>query len=159
MQIDVKHETTCWKFICRKPYKYRLGEDVKKIIYEYWMKISCVSPKGRDVMQWRITQNQYEEHAKHILDTAQVELFNKFIEENHGINVSISTYVQQKPWYVKPITVRDTCCSCYHVEFQLYYETFLNFGKTFWKNSLTPSIIHGFICKILCARESHELFY
>jgi len=45
------------------------------------------------------------------------------------------------------------------VEFQLYYETFLNFGKIFWKNSPAPSTIHDFISKILCARESHDLFY
>jgi hypothetical protein len=159
LQIDVNDELACWTVICRQPYKDRLGEDVKKIIYEYWMKNSRVSPKARDVMRRRITRNQYEEHAKHILDTTQIELFNKFIEENHGINVSISTFVQQKPWYVKPITVRDTCCCHYHVEFQLYYDTFLNFGKTFWKNSPPPSTIHDFISQILCGRENHELFY
>ena len=67
--------------------------------------------------------------------------------------------MQQKPWYVKPITVRDTCCCHYQVEFQLYYDTFLNFGKFFWKNSPPPSAIHDFISQIICARENHELFY
>jgi hypothetical protein len=81
----------------------------------------------------RITRNPYEEHAKHILDTTQIELFNKFIEENCGINVSINIFVQQKPWYVKPITVHDTCCCRYHVEFQLYYDTFLILVKHFGK--------------------------
>ena len=45
------------------------------------------------------------------------------------------------------------------MEFQLYYDTFLDFSKTFWKNSPPPSTIHGFISEILCERESHELFY
>jgi len=45
------------------------------------------------------------------------------------------------------------------VEFKLYYETFLNFRKTFWKKPPHPSAIDGFISDILCARESHELFY
>ena len=44
-QIDVNDELACWRAICRQPYKDRLGEDVKKIIYEYWMKNSRVSPK------------------------------------------------------------------------------------------------------------------
>ena len=50
MQIDVNDEIACWTANCRKPYKDRLGENVKKIIYEYWMKNSRVSPKERDVM-------------------------------------------------------------------------------------------------------------
>ena len=67
--------------------------------------------------------------------------------------------MEQKPWYVKHITVCDTFCCRYHLEFRLYYETFHNFGKIFWKKSPPPSIIHDFISQILCARESHELFY
>ena len=47
LQIDVNDELACWTIICRQPSKYRLGENVKKIIYEYWMKNSCVSPKER----------------------------------------------------------------------------------------------------------------
>ena len=81
-------------------------------------------------MRRRITRNQYEEHEKYLLKTTQIELFNKFKEENRQIHVSLSAFVQQKPWYVKPITVRDTCCCCYHVEFELYYDTFLDFGRT-----------------------------
>ena len=69
------------------------------------------------------------------MDTTQIEFFNKFKEENHEIDVSISAFVQKKPWYVRPITVCDTSCCHYNVEFQLYYDTFLNFGKTFWKYS------------------------
>ena len=67
--------------------------------------------------------------------------------------------MQQKSWYVKPITVHGTCCCRYNVEFQLYYDTFLNFGKGFLKKSPPPSTIHDFISQILCGRENHELFY
>ena len=110
-------------------------------------------------MWWIIIRNQYEEHTKHNLDTTQIELFNKFKEENCEIHVSISAFVQQNPWYVKPITVRDTCCCHYHVEFHLYYNTFLNFCRKVWKYSPPPSIIRDFISQILCGRESDELFY
>ena len=50
LQIDVNDELTCWTAIFSQPYKDRLGENVKKIIYEYWMKNSHVSPKARDEM-------------------------------------------------------------------------------------------------------------
>ena len=70
-----------------------------------------------------------------------------------------SVLFAKKPWYVKPITVCDTCYCCYHVEFQLYYDTFLNFGRKFWKDSPPPSTIYDFVSQILCGRESDELFY
>ena len=88
----------------------------------------------------------------------QIQLFNKFKDEHSELNLSINTFVQQKPWYVIPITIRDTCCCHYHVEFELYYDTFLWFGKTFWPNS-PPSTIHVFISEILCERDSHKIFY
>ena len=36
LQIDVNDELSCWRAICRQPYKDKLGENVKIIIYEYW---------------------------------------------------------------------------------------------------------------------------
>ena len=122
------------------------------------MKNSCVFPNESDVVRTRIARNQYEVHPKHFLETTQIELFNKLKEDNHEMDVSINALLQQKPWYVKPITVRDTCCCRCPVEFQLYYDTFLNFGKTFCKYS-PLSTIHAFISQILCGRKSHELFY
>ena len=93
------------------------------------------------------------------MEITQIELFNKFKEEHSGVNMSICTFMQKKPWYVKPSTIRDTCCCCYHVDFELYYDTFIDFGKTFWENSPPLSTIHDFISQILCEREGHELFY
>jgi hypothetical protein len=69
----------------------------------------------------------------------QIELFNKFKEEHKEVKISINTFVQQKPLLVRPITVRDTCCCHYHVEFELYYDTFLDFGKNLWPGSPPPS--------------------
>ena len=85
-------------------------------------------------------------------------MFNKFKDEHNELNLSINTFVQKKPWYVIPITIDDTCCCLYHVEFELYYDTFLRFGKTFWSN-LPPSTIRAFIFEILCERDSHKIFY
>ena len=65
LQIDVNDELACWRAICRQPYKYRLGKNVKKIIYEYWKNNSRASPTAKHVMQRRIARNQYEEHEKY----------------------------------------------------------------------------------------------
>ena len=88
---------------------------------------------------------------------SQIQLFNEFKDEQDEVSLSINTFVQQKPWYVIPISIRDTCCR-YHVYFELYYDTFLWFGKKIWSNS-PPSKIRAFISEILCARDSHENFY
>ena len=99
-------------------------------------------------MRQRISGNQYEIHPKHILEMNQIQLFNKFKDEHREVNLSINTFVQQNPWYVIPITIRDTCCFHYHVQFELYYDTFLRFGQIFWPNS-PPSTIRAFISEIL----------
>ena len=95
----------------------------------------------------RLSRNEYETHAKHILEMTQIQLFNKFKDEHSELNLSINTFVQHKPWYVRHIIVCDTSSCCYHVEFELYFDTFLKFGKMFYPNSPIPSIIHVFIFK------------
>ena len=86
----------------------------------------------------------------------QIQIFNKFKDEHSELNLSINTFVQQKPLYVRPITIHDTCFCHYHVEFELYDDAFLRFGKTFWLNS-PPSTIRAFISEILCESDSHEI--
>ena len=50
LQVDVNDELACWRAICRQPYKDRLGENVKKIIYEYGKNNSHISPTSKHVM-------------------------------------------------------------------------------------------------------------
>jgi hypothetical protein len=88
-----------------------------------------------------------------------VEMFKIFMESNVDVKISLSTFVKLKPWYVRPIVVCDTCCCRYHVEFELYYETFLNFGIQCWPNDPPPSSVREFVSKILCARENDQVFY
>ena len=88
----------------------------------------------------------------------QIQLFNKFKHEHNELNMSINTIVQHNPWFFTPNIIHDTCCCLYHVDFEVYYDTFLRFGKTSWSNS-PPSTIRAFIYEILCERHSHEIFY
>ena len=75
------------------------------------------------------------------------------MKSNIDVKISLNTFVKIKSWYVRPIIVGDTCCYQYHVEFQLYYETFLNIGIQYWSNKPPPSSAHDFLSNILCARE------
>jgi hypothetical protein len=67
--------------------------------------------------------------------------------------------VQQKTWFIRPIIVHDLCCFHYQVEFELYYDNFLDFGKTLWPGSPPPSTFRVFVSEILCERENDDLFY
>ena len=150
MKIDENDELACWAIICRQPYKDRMGECVKDIVQKYWLEHARVSPNSRDVIRQILSQNVYEICPKHIMEMTQVQLFNKFKHDHRGINMSITTFLQQKPWYVRPITIRDTCGCHYHVQFKLYYDMFLEFGKMFWTNSPPPPIVREFISQTLC---------
>jgi hypothetical protein len=159
LQMDVNDGLACWTVFSQQPYKDRLAENVKELVCNFWLEESHVSPHTRDVLRQRITRKQYEEHPKHIFPMTQIELFNKFKEENKEVKISINTFVQQKTWFIRPIIVRDTFCCRYHVEFELYYNTFLDFGKTLWPVSPPPSTFRVFIYEILCEREDDDLFY
>ena len=92
-----------------------MGEGVKDIVQKYCLEHSRFSPNSRDVIRKRVSQNIYESLRKHIMEMTQVQLFNKFKEDHRGINMSIITFLQQKPWYDRPITIHDTCFYHYHV--------------------------------------------
>jgi hypothetical protein len=158
LQIYANDELACWTMISRQPYKDRLAKNIKELACNCWLIEYRVSPHTRDVLRGRIARKKYEEHPKHIFPMTQIKLFNKFKEEHKEVKISINTFVQQKPGFVRPITAHDICCCRYHVDFELYYDTFLNFGKNLWPSS-PPSIFCAFISEILCEREVDELFY
>ena len=74
-----------------------------------------------------------------------VALFEEFKESNTGIQISFTMFNKLKLWYIMPNTIRDTCCCRYHVEFQLYYETFVYFCKKHWDGEPSPHIVQDFI--------------
>ena len=72
------------------------------------------------------------------------------MEINVDVNITLSTFVKHKSWYVSPITIGDTCFCRYHVEFQLYYEIFPYFGIQYWSNDPPPFSVHELLSHILC---------
>ena len=74
-------------------------------------------------------------------------MFKTFMDSNVDVNISLITFVKLKPWYVRPIIVRDTCCCRYHVEFEWYYETFNHFGIHCLPNDPPPSSVRNLYLK------------
>ena len=82
-----------------------------------------------------------------------VGLFKEFKESNLGVQISFTMFSKLKQCYIRPNTIRDTCCCRYQIEFQLYYDTFVDFCKEkHWDGEPTPHTVHDFISMILCNR-------
>ena len=55
--------------------------------------------------------------------------------------------------------IQDTCCCQYHIEFQLYYDTFVDFCKKHWDGEPSPHTVRDFISMILCNRNPENVFF
>ena len=71
------------------------------------------------------------------MEMTRVALFKEFKESNPGVQISFTMFSKLKLWYIRPNMIRDSCCCRYHVEFQLYYDTFVDFCKKIWDQLLT----------------------
>ena len=93
------------------------------------------------------------------MEMTGVALFEEFKESNPGVQISFTMFSKLKPWYIRSNTIRDTCCCRYHIEFQLYYDTFVDFCKKHWDGELAPHIGRDFISMILCNRNPENVFF
>ena len=91
-QIDENDELACWTIICRQHYIDRMREGIKDIVHKYWLAHARVSLNARDLIRQRVSRNEYETHAKHIMEMSQVQLFNEFKDDYRGISMSITKF-------------------------------------------------------------------
>jgi len=69
-----------WTFNSTLPRKDKeISEALKSLIEDFWKTNKCVSPNQRDVVRSRIGSRNCEPHAKHFLDSTQIQFFAKFI--------------------------------------------------------------------------------
>ena len=159
VRIDENDEATCWAFICRQPYRDRLPENVREQVIEFWDRHSRAIPDQKHVLRKRLSKGVYAEHCKHVMEMTGVALFEEFQETNPHVKIAISMFNKLKPWYIKPNTIRDTCCCRYHVDFEYHYDTFIDLYKRHWNGEQPPPTVRDFISMILCKRNPGEMFY
>ena len=106
-----------------------MEEGIKEKVIEYWENHSHVIPDQKHFMRQRSSKGICKEHCKHVMEMTGVALFKEFKESNLDVQISFTMFSKFKPWYISPNSIRDTCCCRYHVEFQLYYDTFVDFSK------------------------------
>ena len=87
----------------------------------------------------------FVENTKHVLEMTKVSLFEEFQERNPHAKITINMFQKLKPWFIRPNTIHDMCCCRYHVEFQLHYDTFLEFYNKHRQDDPPPTIVHDFV--------------
>lgn len=130
--IDENNEATYWTLICRQPYQDMLLTCITEKAVELWDNHSCVIPYWKHVSWQRLSKGVYVEHSKHAMEMICVALFEEFQETNLDVEITINMSDKLKPWYIRPNTTHDIFCCWYHVEFQLYYDTFIEFCRRDW---------------------------
>ena len=112
---------SCWEHTKRKGRSDGITEEQKSAIYNFWISPQVSRPTGnkRDVKRHRIGPKTYLSHSIHILEKTQTEAYTDFKVLNPDLKISQRTFEKYKPFFVKPVRVKDkcTCCCRYHVEF------------------------------------------
>ena len=80
-------------------------------------------------MRKRIGRGQRVENPLHYLEISQTQLYLEFCEANPNIKVGQRSFEYCKPWYVKRLDERNTCCCRYHVEMKYVFQTWQGFHK------------------------------
>ena len=124
---------------------------IKPIVVEFWEIHSHAIWYKKHVLWQHLSRGVYVDHAKHTLEMKKDALFKEFLESSPLAKITISTFQKLKPSFIRHNTIYDTCCCQYHIEFQLHYDTFLEFYNKHWQGDPTPTIVCDFVSSIYCA--------
>ena len=106
-----------------------MEEGIREKVIEYWDNHSRSILDRKHIVQKCSSRVIYKEDCKNVMEMIGVSLFKEFKESNLGVQISFTIFSNLKYWYIRSNTIQDTCCCRYHVEFQLYYNTFVDFCK------------------------------
>ncbi|MCO5599945.1 hypothetical protein L7F22_054052 [Adiantum nelumboides] len=120
-----------------------LSEEVVHSVIQFWTSNIRVSPNKKDVCRQRISQKNYRFHPSHYLELTEAELFMNFKEQHPSIDIGFHAFQSLKPFFVRKLKERNTCCCVYHTRIDLMRLAI---------NSLRidTKSIHGDACDCLC---------
>ncbi len=108
-------------FVPRKKRKDAIPDDHLKIAKDYWKSKSRPTGDKRDIKRKRIGLKSYKEHAKHVLDKTEREIYLEFKQEHPEIKMGQTSFTKCKPYFVVPARRKDrvTCLCRKHFEIRL----------------------------------------
>lgn len=155
--LDLGHGETLWAGSGRAPRCTRiLNDTMRDFIAQFWEMHTRALPDFKKALRHRVGRKQYIEHGAHILEMTQHELFCLFRETHPEIVISERTFEACRPWFIRFMRERDTCCCRYHVEFQLLYDVF---RRAPGFDGVLPSSPRDFVHTLLCEREEGATYH
>ena len=103
-----------WALMCRVPRSDNIVETIMNLVIQFWIDNIHPSPNRRDVIKQRIGPKEYLQHAKHLLDVTQHELYLSFCNLNPDVNIGQTMFERLKPYFVEIYKYFETCCDCWH---------------------------------------------
>ncbi len=108
-------------FASRKKRKDAIPNNHLEIANEYWITKSRPTGDRRDIKRKRIGPKSYKEHAKHVLEKTEREVFRDFKRDHPTIKMGETIFRSCKPYFVVPARRRDrvTCLCRKHFELKM----------------------------------------
>ena len=120
---------------------------MREFIGQFWENNSRALPEYKKALWHRVGRKQYIEHGACILEMTQSQLYSLFQQTHPEIRIGQRSFEACKPWFIRFMRERDTCCCRYHVEFQLLYDSF---RALHGYDGLVPTSPRDFIHSLLC---------
>lgn len=156
-RLDLGHGGDLWASSGRAPRSTRvLDPRMREFIGQFWEHNSRALPDYKKALRHRVGRKQYIEHGACIIEMTQSQLYSLFQQRHPEISIGQRSFEACKPWFIRFMRERDTCCCRYHVEFQLLYDSF---RRLHGYDGLVPVSPRDFIHSLLCGREDGDSYH
>lgn len=156
-RLDSGHGGDLWASSGRASRCTRvLDPRMREFIGLFWEHNSRALPDYKKALRRRVGRKQYIEHGACILEMTQSQLFRLFQQTHPEISIGQRSFEACKPWFIRFMRERDTCCCRYHVEFQLLYDSF---RRLHGYDGLVAASPRDFIHSLLCVREDGDSYH
>ena len=118
-----------WAFTGRARRCDSLPSESRALCEAFWIENTRVCPDAKRTMRKRIGRGLRVENPLHYLEISQTQLYMEFCEANPNIKVGQRSFEYCKPWYVRRLDERNTCCCRYHIEVEYVFQAWQGFHK------------------------------
>ena len=120
-----------WAYTGRARRCDSLPMEARALCEAFWVENTRVCPDAKRAVRKRIGRGHRVENPLHYLEKSQTELYLEFCEANPNIHVGQRSFEYCKPWFVRRLDERNTCCCRSHIEMEYVFQAWQGFHKDF----------------------------
>jgi len=154
-------EKKSWLDLERKTRGDAISTEHKQLICNFWS-FEASRPTGdkKDVIRKRTGRKQHIEHAKHVLEKTQTEVFLEFQAQYPKAKIKQRKFESLKPFFVQPAREKDrrSCLCRKHVETQIVFKDCMKFRKAVSRRNGSKAVLLVMLVNLtLCLKpEGHS---